>query len=170
MVCGVHHGTQANFAERWTTCDGAMEYDDHFDFDHSSGFIVPGVMKGDDGDGPIENPRPCAVVDPDGLCCNPGALNVGPMLHHANLTLAAARAWCKGSPACKGFTAKVNPAKSKSVQQQCADSGDQVYSVYFKSVLGGNADPLWSSWRVINNSAPRYYCRELLSLVSVCCL
>eukprot|EP01044_Picomonas_judraskeda_P012637 COSAG03_NODE_1830_length_3461_cov_4.027365_3_plen_121_part_00 len=48
LVCGVHHGTQANFAERWATCDGAMEYDDNYDFDHSSGFHVPSFMKGDD--------------------------------------------------------------------------------------------------------------------------
>ena len=42
VVCGVHDGTQAEFEERYTHCDGVMEYDDDdHDFDHSSGFHVP---------------------------------------------------------------------------------------------------------------------------------
>ena len=93
-----------------------------------------------------QKPSPCASVTADGLCCNPGALNVGPMLHVANLTLAAATRWCNTSAACSGFTAKSNPKHSKSITDQCLDTDNSaIYTVYFKAMLGGNADPLW--WR-----------------------
>ena len=54
----------------------------------------------------VQTTGPCAVVDTDGLCCNPGALNAGPMLRTANLTLSAAASWCRNTTACVAFTAK----------------------------------------------------------------
>ena len=103
---------------------------------------------------------PCAVVDTDGLCCNPGALNAGPVLHVANLSLSAAASWCRNTTACVAFTAKVNPTTNKSVTAQCVDNGTAVHTVYFKAKLGGNADPMWSTWRKIDDSAPRYCCHK----------
>ena len=106
-------------------------------------------------------PRRCANVTKDGLCCNPGALNVGPILHVSNLTLSAASKWCNASSACAGFTAKVNPNHSKSIGEQCLDSDSAtVYKVYFKTMLGGNADSLWSSWRKIGHVAPTFVCHK----------
>lgn len=109
----------------------------------------------------LPNAKPCASVTMDGLCCNPGALNVGPMLRTANATLKAAAAWCNTSLACAGFTAKANPNKTKSIAQQCVDTGTEtIFTVYFKTMLGGNADPLWSSWRKIDHTPPVYYCHK----------
>ena len=108
-----------------------------------------------------QQPKPCASVEKDGLCCNPGALNVGPMLHVANLTLKAAAAWCHAADACSGFTAKVNSGHNGSITQQCADTDSTVvHAIYFKTMLGGNADPEWSSWRKVNYTAPSYYCHK----------
>ena len=64
----------------------------------------------------------------------------------------AATRWCNTSAACSGFTTKANPNHSKSITKQCLDiDNSAVYTVYFKAMLGGNADPLWSSWRKINH-------------------
>ena len=62
--------------------------------------------------------KPCASMDKDGLCCNPGAWNTGPMLHVANLTLADGAAWCHTSTACAGFTVKTNPGRNESIAEQ----------------------------------------------------
>jgi hypothetical protein len=105
--------------------------------------------------------KPCANVTADGLCCNPGALNVGPMLHVANMSLRVAASWCNASAACSGFTAKVNANHTKSIAGQCLDSDSgHIYTVYFKTMLGGNADPLWSSWRKIGHVAPTFVCHK----------
>jgi hypothetical protein len=113
------------------------------------------------GDFDVDKPSPCAAISKDGLCCNPGALNVGPMLHVANMTLKAAAAWCNSSLACSGFTAKANPAHNLSIAEQCMDTDDAtVFAVYFKTMLGGNADPLWSSWRKVDHTPPSYYCHK----------
>ena len=44
LVCGAIAGTQAEFAERYRTCDGAMEYDGAKTFDMSLGFHVPSLQ------------------------------------------------------------------------------------------------------------------------------
>jgi hypothetical protein len=44
LVCGKIAGTQAEFAERYHTCDGVMEYDGVKSFDGSLGFRVPDTV------------------------------------------------------------------------------------------------------------------------------
>lgn len=80
------------------------------------------------------------------------------MLRTANVTRKAAAVWCNMSLACAGFTAKANPNKTHSITQQCADTETAtIFTVHFKTMLGGNADPLWSTWRKIDHTPLVYY-------------
>ena len=46
LVCGCIAGTQAHFAERYHTCDGAMEFDTARSFDSDLHFHVPPLAPG----------------------------------------------------------------------------------------------------------------------------
>ena len=85
------------------------------------------------------------------MLCDQGALAAGGDLAHLNLTIAAARAWCGSRIDCGGFT-------TRAAYPLSCTNDTAIHGIYFKSQLGGNADPRWSTWAKPNWTSPYYHC------------
>lgn len=92
-----------------------------------------------------------AAATQGGMTCATGALAAGNDVHRANMTVAAAIAYCEAQPGCAGFTSRAN---STAV---CRGS-ESVLDMRFKDSTGGNADPHWTSWTRPDFQAAYYYC------------
>lgn len=105
-----------------------------------------------------------AVADlapsPSNLSCSKGALAAGGDIAHLNMTIPAATLWCASHIDCGGFTARAAYPLS------CSTNGTEVRSVYFKSQLGGNTDPSWTTWRKPGWTTAYYHC--VLGTCRVC--
>ena len=79
-----------------------------------------------------------AAAAPPAMTCRVGEMAGGDM-HVANLTLAAAAAWCRTQSKCAGF----------SVEATCQASPQAVFACHFKDAWGArrpNANASWSAW------------------------